>query len=132
MHGRRLPSNSFRRPILPPPPEGLSTGSGEADSPAAPTLERKESPADDIGDREMGKPGLARCPGGLPCRHSRRQGRAEEGELKAETPPLRRLQVPRVVPPLRAELRMRAMISGKAKLPRLDRACVALVVRAAQ
>src|SRR6185312_17338489 len=65
-------------------------------------------------------------------RHFRRQGRAEERELKPEAPALCRLQVSRVVPPLGAELGMRPMIGGEMELPRLDRLGIARVVRAAK
>src|SRR6185295_1283044 len=131
-HGERLSVLRCCRPVLHPDSKRLCLGAHKAKRTAAPVLEGAEVFSVDVRDGKVSEPSLPRGPGGSPLRHRRRQRRTEKGELKSETPLLLGLQIAREVPPLRAELRVRAMIGGKLEEPRLKGFCVAFVIRRAQ
>src|SRR3954451_2976666 len=119
MHGKGYVPfrRAGRRPVAEPDPEGGGLGAGEAEGAALQALERTEAFALDVGEGEVGEVDLVRRPPRGALRRVWGERIPEEGELKAEAPPRRGRQVPRVVPPLGAELRVGAVVGGEVEGP---------------
>lgn len=105
------------RPVAEPDPEGGSLSSGQAHGTALQALEGAEAAGFDIGESEVGEVDLTRRPARGAGRRVRGEGVSEEGELEAEAPPRRGRQVSRVVPPLGAEFRVRAVVGREVEDP---------------
>src|SRR5579875_4102442 len=108
------------RPIPEPHPKRSRLRAGEPERIAREALRGMERPAPDVRDREVRHVDLPRPPARCTlypaplnqarCAPRRRERDAEEGHLEPELLSIRRLQVPREIPPLVAECRMRTVI----------------------
>ena len=131
-HGERLRALALDGPVVDPDAKGPGGGPGQAEGRAPAAAPCPEAAPAGVGHRKMREVHLARPPRRLAPRWVGGEGGPEECQLEAEMASASRLEIPRVVPPLRPEAGVRAMVVGKGERARRLSAGVAREVAAAE